>query len=294
MSEVADLDFNYNVFDGDSADAASVVASANTVPFASERRLVIVRRADSMSTADLNVLADYALDPAEHTCLVLVASRIAKNTRVYKAVAKLGGVAEYAAPRKSEYPSKVVGLFKERGKTVGLEAAELLVRAVGRDLRRLETEIEKVCAFAGGSSVLSKEDVEAVVATTATTSVFDFLSALGMRECRDALRLLARILGSGQSVAGVHAMTVRHVRQLLGTRALSDRGQSQTDVAAALGLAPWQARDLVRQAGRHSAKELVGALVRAASCEAEMKTSRDSRLAFERWIIEFCRQAPGR
>lgn len=288
LAKVADLDFNFDQFDGAGASADSVIGAANTMPFMSERRLVVVRDVDRMAADEQAKLAEYAKDPSEQTCVVLVATKIPKNSRLYKAVAAAGGVSEYSAPRRSEYPAAVAGLFKEKGRQVGSDAAELLVEAVGRDLRRLATEVDKIVAFSGDAKTLSREDVEAVLATAAPTSVFDFTDALGSRDARRAMRLLAGLLSEGEALLGVNAMAVRHVRNLLSVRALIDRGDSGGGIAREVGLADWQVRKLARQAQRFSVDELVAALRDAAAAEAEMKTSRDGRLAFERWVLRVC------
>ena len=73
LSEAADLDFNMETFDGAEVTAQEVVNAANTMPFMSDKRLVVVRDVDKMVADDLARLADYAKDPAPYTCLVLVA-----------------------------------------------------------------------------------------------------------------------------------------------------------------------------------------------------------------------------
>lgn len=291
LSAIADLDFNLDVFDGDTSQPADVVAAANTLPFMSERRLVILRKADRMTADALGVLADYAADPNPGTTLVLVASKMAKNLRIYKAVDALGGVAEYKAPAKREYAHTVVGMFADRGRKVGLDAAEVLVRAVGYDLRRLSVEIEKVISFTGAEITISRHEIEQVMSTTAPTSIFDFLDALGSRDCREAMRILSALLDEGESVHGVHAMSVRHVRSLLSARALLDRNEpgSQTAlISREIGVREWQARNLATQARRFDAAELVDALLSAAEGEGKMKTSRDPRLVLEIWVLEVC------
>lgn len=290
VAEKADLDFNFETFDGETASADEIVAAANTLPFMSDRRLVIVKNAHKMNAAALGVLADYAADPNPAATLVLVAEKIAKNLRIYKAVEAIGGVAEYSAPKKSEYGREVVKMFAERGKTVGIDAAEVLVRAVGHDLRRLAGEVDKVVAYTGSATRLSMHDVEEVMSTTGPTSVFELLDALGGRESREVLRRLAELIADGESPHAIFAMSVRHLRSLLSTRSLLDReGRiSQDALAREIGTQPWIAGKLMRQAGRFSEKELADAVRAAAQAEREMKTSRDARLVLERWYLAVC------
>lgn len=289
LGAAADLDFNYDTFEGESASADDVVAACNTLPFLSERRLVIVRGADKMGSDGWNTLAAYAADPSPTTVLVLVATKLAKNTRLYKTVDKLGGVAEYAAPRKSEYPREVQRMFEDRGKPVCLDAAELLVSAVGYDLRRLSTEVDKAVAFVGTRGEVERGDIEQVASTTAENSIFEFTDALSDRDCRAALALLDHLLSDGESVFALHAMSLRVVRDLIVARALLDKGGgSLGEIARAVGRPDWQVRNLPRQARGFTTPELVDALRSAAESEAHMKTSREPRLVFERWIVKVC------
>lgn len=289
VGELADLDFNSETFDGESANADEIVAACNTLPFASERRLVVVRNVEKMGKDGAEALVKYAENPSEMTILALVAKKLAKNTRLYKAVDKLDGLIERVAPRPSEYPGETQRLFARKGKSVTLEGAELMVNAVGKDLRRLSVEVDKAVAFTGAKTDLTAEDIEQVISTASTTTVFELGTALGDRDCPRALKLLDRLLDDGQSVHGLHALALRQVRDLIAARALIDRGGGSVgELASTLGRPDWQIRTLPRQARGFTAEELVDLLRAAAAGEAEMKTSRDPRLVFERWIVKVC------
>jgi len=289
VAEVADLDFNMDVYDGEAANADDVVAACNTLPFVSERRLVIVKNVDRMAREGQETLATYAADPAPTTVLVLVAAKLAKNTKLFKAVDKSGGASEYAAPRKSEYPREAQRLVADRGRTLPLDGAEALVQAVGFDLRRLSAEIDKLVAYAGDRTELTRADVVEVVSQTAETSVFEFTEALANRDARSGLKLLADVLDQGESIFGVHALALRQVRDLIAARSMIDRGHgSLGEIARAVGRPEWQLRNVPRQARGFTGDELVDAIRSAARTEAQMKTSRDPRLAFERWLVKVC------
>lgn len=127
------------------------------------------------------------------------------------------------------------------------------------------------------------------MSTTAETSIFEFLDALGSRDCRTALERLNGLIEQGDTLYSVHALAVRRIRDLLSTQALVRRGQSSSEaIASVLRRQTWQVRDFTRQARRFEEGELTRALSAAARTESEMKTSRDARLAFERWIMSVC------
>jgi len=290
VAEVADLDFNSDTFDGESASADDVILACNTLPFASERRLVVVRNIGKMNADGLNALAQYAGDPSPTTVLAMSGEKLARNTRLFKAVDKLGGVLERKAPSRNEMPSAVRSMFADRGKDISREAAELFVEFVGRDLQQISVEIDKAVSFVGDRKEITRSDVEQTAATTAERSVFDFTDALAERDCRRALQLAAELIGAGQSEHGLHALAVRAIRDLIAARSLLDRGRGDAEsVAAALGRPSWMVKKLPRQARAFSASELSVLLRAAADAEQKMKTSRDSRLVLERWIVKVCR-----
>lgn len=290
IGEAADLTFNYEAFDGENADPGDVIAAANTLPFASERRLVVVTNVQKMNTAAQGRLAEYAADPSPSTCLVLVAGKMRKDSKLLKAVTAIGGAAEYKAPKRNEYPRWVIDLFESRGRTLSRDGAETLVRSVGRDLRRLETETEKIIAFVGDRSTISREDVASVVAETAPVSIFEFLDAVGARECGRALELLDDLISGGEEVIGIHAMTMRHLRTLVSVSALLARGADTGTMMRDVGMADWQLRNITPQARRFEPGELSTGLRTAAVVEARMKSGRgEPRLLFERWLVDLCR-----
>jgi DNA polymerase-3 subunit delta len=287
LAAVADLDFNYETFDGATAAADDVVNAANTMPFLSERRLVIVRSVEKLDPAALERLAAYAKDPAPYTCLVLVATKIARNSKLYRAVAATGVAYEYAAPKRNEYAGEVVRLLRERGKTIAMPAAQMLVDIVGRDLRRLDVEASKLATYVADAERVVTEDVKTVAAASAEASVFELTDAVGERDVTRALRVLQRLLDAGETPLGVEAMLARHVRALIGARALADRGVHPDAMAPEIGMAPWQARNAAKQASRYEPKELASALGGLAAAEEEMKTSpTDAGLVIERWIVK--------
>lgn len=289
LGEVADLDYNYRVFEGPAHEIGDILAAANTLPLMSERQIVVVRDVDKMTADAREGLIAYVADPAPHTCLVLAAKRIAKNTRLFRAVQASGAVHEFAALKPSEYPREVIRMFDDSGKKVDRDAAQALVDAVGRDLRALSSEVAKLVAHAGTKKRLVRDDILEVVSQTSPTSVFDFLDAIGARDAEEALRLLARLIAEGERELGLHAMAVRHVRDLLTARAILDRGEGPGALMSAMGKPDWIARKLTAQAERFREQELVAALTEAAEWEARMKTSRvEPRLALERWAISVC------
>lgn len=265
-----------------------IIASLNTFPMGSDFRLVILYNCDKLPKAVSEPLVDYLSDPAPTTVCLLVATSLAKNTRLYKAVAKVGGKSVVdCTPKKAwELPRQVVSMAKAHGKQIEQRAAEELVSRAGANSRMLDNELKRLSSMVPGPAI-TLADVEANVMRTAEVKPWDFLNAVSARDMARALELLA--LQPAKSEIRLWSLLVTRIRELICAKALEARGAGR-DLAAHLGLQQWQVKNHLGWARRYKMSELVDALSRAADVELALKGSRDSELAFRMWVISIIRK----
>lgn len=226
VGESADLDFNLTELSGPETSASEIIQAADTIPFMSDQRLVVVRAVDQMPSQEVSTLASYIKHIPSHVCLVLTASKVNKRSRLYKAVEKKGEVYEYRPPRRNEYPNWVQEQIARRSKLLTPKAAKHIVETVGFDLAKLNNEIEKICLFHSGKERLDVGEVSPLLARSAESTVFNLVEALGRKNKTKALQTLNALLGSNESVARILAILAREFRLLLRTKALLERGAS--------------------------------------------------------------------
>src|SRR5258707_318798 len=89
LGENAD-EFGRTVYEGDSAEWASVRDELDTLPFASTRRLVVVQDADPFVTRYRDKLEKYVERPSGTGVLVLDVKSLPKTTRLAKAMPEAG------------------------------------------------------------------------------------------------------------------------------------------------------------------------------------------------------------
>ena len=95
---------------------------------------------------------------------------------------------------------------------------------------------------------MTAEDVEQVVATTRQRSVFELANAVGGGDRATALAMLSSMLGARESGVRIVAMLARHLRQLWITSELLQKTRDKFEIAGALGIPPFFADDIIRQA----------------------------------------------
>lgn len=285
LSAMGDLSFNSDEFGGETAAGADIVTACNTVPFASPVRLVEVRAADKLKKADAEELVAYLGAPNETTVLALVAEKLAKNTRLYKAVAAHGktAVIDCTPLKRYELPKTVRSMAVNHGVTLTEGAAVKLVDLVGEDTVRLNNELKKIALAHRGTDAVNEHEIVGMVSRTAEVKPWEFVDAFSARDVRKCLLYLGRM--DSVSPHALLAMCTTRLRELICARAMADRGNPRA-VAGALKAPDWRVKNHITWARGFSAAELRHAMIAARDTERAMKSGTDPKSAFVDWVLE--------
>ncbi len=279
---------DFNLDDRDMAkddDVDGLLSSLNTFPMGSDFRLVILRGCDHLAKPLSDALVSYLANPSPTTVCIIVASALAKNTRLYKAVAKIDAkaVIDCSAKKRWELPAQVQDMAKKHGKQIAQNAAEELISRVGENTRMLDNELKRLSEMVEAPQI-DRSDVEALIARTAEVQPWDFLNAVSERNLIKSLELL-RLMPSKNNV-WVYTLLVARIRELVVAKSLDARGQGR-ELAQVLGVQSWRVKNHLAWARKYSMQELLGALKQARDVELALKGSRDSDLAMESWVCGF-------
>lgn len=278
-------DFNLDELDGASLEEpGQLISSAQTMPFCADFRLVIVNGAGELAKPVSEAVVSYLADPNPQCVLCLVAEKLAKNTRLYKAVAKVGphSVIDCAPLKRWELPPYVVKLAQKRGLSMDNAAAQELVERVGESTVALDNQIATLAQLVGDAGRITLADVEANVAQIAEVSPWAFADAVCERNAPRAMEMLN--LMKAPSLVFLHSVLVGRLRELICAKSLDARGAA-SGLARELGRQSWQVKNHVRWSRAFGEEELVELLGQAAVCERALKGSQDSEAAFARFVL---------
>ena len=193
----SERDFNQTVFYGLDTDAGTVASECRSYPMMAERRLVVLKEAQSMKT--LEDLAAYASEPMESTVLVILMHGASADKRraLYKNVQKKGVVLVSDALRDYEMPQWITSFYKSRGLDIEPAAAALLAEYAGTDMSRIVLETEKMQKnLPEGTVRVNAADIEKNVGISRQFSIFELTKALSYMKAEKALKIAAYI-GNG-------------------------------------------------------------------------------------------------
>lgn len=283
LESYGDISFNNDVFESETASGAAIVSACNTLPFASEVRLVEVRDVAKLKKADAEELAKYLASPCESTILMLSGDKLAKNTKLYKAIAKFGdkAIIDCAPMRRADLVKSLRSMSVSHGFTMTPAACEKLVDLVGEDTVRIDTELKKLALAHNGNDPVTDSEVASLVAQTAEAKPWDFVDAFSARNTARCFHLLPLLESS--SPYSLMAQCQTRIRELLCAQALDRRGQAR-DLPSVLKMPPWRVKNHLRWARGFTERELVNALSTSRDAEKRMKSGADPKLEFTDWF----------
>lgn len=289
LAKTGDPAFNSETYDVHSGfpDAGTLRSSLDTMPFGADFRLIVIDGVDKAGKEVTEQIVSYLKNPNPTTVLMMTADKIAKNTRLYKAIVSFGQKAIIdSTPRKAyELPPVVISMARKHSLAMDENSARELISLVGESRTMIDNQLSKLEMLLGPDAVVDVAVLRQNVARVAQVKPWDFLDAIGERRPDEAMRQFALI--NKADLVGLLTLTVRRLRQILAAKCLQERGEISS-LARELGLQPWQTKRLPEFAYNYSFSELCDALRSAADCDAALKSETDKELAFQNWVLSFC------
>lgn len=138
-------DFNQTIMFGSDVNASQIVDAARRYPMMAERQVVIVKEAQNLKNTD--ALEKYLKQPSVTTVLVICHKngKIDGRKREYvKAIQQAGILFESQKVKDRDLPAFIEEFVKQKNASIDPKSTQLIADAIGSDLNRLVSELEKV------------------------------------------------------------------------------------------------------------------------------------------------------
>jgi DNA polymerase-3 subunit delta len=138
-------DFNQTIMFGSDVNASQIVDAARRYPMMAERQVVIVKEAQNLKNTD--ALEKYLKQPSVTTVLVICHKngKIDGRKREYvKAIQQAGILFESQKVKDRDLPAFIEEFVKQKNASIDPKSTQLIADAIGSDLSRLVSELEKV------------------------------------------------------------------------------------------------------------------------------------------------------
>jgi len=240
-------DFNQTVCFGADVTAAQVADMARRFPMMAERQVVIVKEAQNIRQTD--ALERYMEKPNPQTVLVICHKNGKVDGRKLKyvnAIKRAGILFESKKVSDRELPGFILSYFEQRQVSIDPKSVQMMAEAIGADLSRLTTEMEKlVTALPEDKRSVTPLLVERHVGVSKDFNAFELRDAIINKNVYKANQIISYFEKNPKagSVYSMLPLLFAFFQNLLAAYYAPNR-KSQESVAQHLGLrTPWGARD---------------------------------------------------
>jgi len=288
-----DEDFNYEVLPGAETSDIQIPESLSILPFKGEWRLVVIKEMDKLAKQAQKALAEYLNKAVKTTCLVCMAKKPDKRTRVYHLFLKKGKVISFPSLWDNEALTWIRERVEKKGKKIALEAAIYLLEKIGNNLHSLDNEIEKLTTFVHPDQLIGKDEVGEVAGEGKGAGVFDLTKAIREKDLARALFIFSRLWERGEDPLRIHSLIVREVRILLRLKEKETNISSYQACPLIFGQKKYYpkfyqniATEYIQAVKKFSLSELIGDYEHLLETEASIKTGKeDPDVAMEKLIL---------
>ncbi len=281
-------DLNLVKFDGSTmASFDDVVNACQTLPFMSDRKVVLISRAnfleDSKSehskAADekqFKRLQEYIDKVPEHCILVMYfvfKSKRDKGSDRIKKLEKKAKVIKVEKATGAKLEAKVSELFKARGVDIGrIELKAFLDKMQDNSLTVINNEVEKLCCYAMDRDI-TRADINYLFTEASDDDIFDLINPLSQKKTKEALRVLDELLFKGGKVTYILNMVERHFSLLLKVKLCLEGGRNSDYISKEFKLFGYRLEMTLKQCGRYTDRQLKKILDLCLESERKIKTS---------------------
>lgn len=296
-------DTNIAIFEGKNASANEIFQACSAMPFLAERRFTIVKNFLSEAHDEEKSAMAELIEKIPDFCILIFSESACapdRRTALYKKIQKLGKLMEFPALTGSKLLGWIQKKVEAADGTIEKDAVIFLSEVAGGDLYRLENEIAKLVGYAASPQsgrAITKRDIELLVDTQLTTSIFRLTDGIGQKNRKLALETLHQLMDSGEDLHRILYMIMRQFRIITGVKDLSSQGLSRDAIVAKLKEHPFVISNTIGQARNFTIEQLKHAYELLIDIDTKLKSggikilagdNREFILALDRLVIDLC------
>jgi DNA polymerase-3 subunit delta len=279
-------EMNYNYYEGKALDIKELNGVAQTLPFFSERRLIIIENSGLFKSS--SDLADILKEIPESTILLFVEDEVDKRNRLYKLVKDVGTVSEMNGLDDKNLKLFVASLLEQEGRKISENTVTYLLDKCGTDMLNIRNEVDKLISYSYGRNAITAQDIDAVVTEQLTGKIFQMIDAIGSKQQDKALELYYDLIALREKPLSILYLIIRHFNILLQVKDLAGRGYQAAAISETVGVPPFAAGKYISQSKNFTKSRLTEALEFGTDVEEQIKTGRMlENIGVELFIITF-------
>lgn len=293
---------NMIYIDGKETSTDSIINACETLPFMSDKKIVIVEDLSlftskkETSNLDEEELCRYLEKLNASSCLIFISNeaKIDNRKKIVKIIKQSGEIVQLLKLKDMDLIKWTQSIFSRNDKKISSTDIQYFLHQAGyydasnnRTLYDLENEINKICSYLGERETVEKEDVKKGVIKSLQNNVFALVDALGQKKADEALSIFNNMILENEPIQLIFHMIIRQLRMLMLTKLYEEKGYSQGDISQKINVPTFVVKKLVSQTRNYSSSNLYMILEKALDVDRAIKTGKmEWKLAVEMFIAE--------
>lgn len=277
MIEVAlsegDASMNLDIFDSPSIDIDKVLDALDTLPFLSDKRVVVLKGLELVSTKQANKaekLVDYLPKLPPSTVCIIVETEMDKRSRLYKKVNELGHVVEFKTLSENDLIKYIIDRMAKEKLQMDVNVARHFINVVGYDLTTIHNEMGKLRDYS--KQIVTTNDIDEICTRSIENRIFELVDCIGTRQKERALKLYEDLLLIKEPPIKILYMITRQFRLILQTKLLLESKADRQTMLNRLKVPPFVLDKNIKQSKNFTVNTLKQALQKCLDAELNMKT----------------------
>lgn len=256
--------FDQLVLYGQDVTVPAIIDYARRFPMMAERQLIIIKEAQNLR-ASIEQLVPYVENPTASTVLVFCYKyeKLDARKKLLKTLKNRGCV---VMETKKLYESEVIStflpyVFKKKHLSIQPKAIQMLVDFLGRDLSRIENEVNKLALIVPADTEVTPDIIEENIGISKEFNNYELKSAFATNNKVKIARIIkyfAENIKDNNSLLGTLTVLYSFFEKLLIYHSLTD--VSDKNVMATTKAAFYEVKDL-RSAAQHYPMKKVSAII---------------------------------
>ena len=276
---LGDLDPNFALEDFTAKDvavsssesvASRIVEALHTPPFLVERRVVVVRDAQSLLASEVSAITNWLASPSPDVVLIVAVV----GTKANKLVKASHQVIEVnVSSRAQDRAGFVSTKLDDYGVNVERATSQLIAEQIGDDVARVDS-LARTLRTIYGSAPLTYEQIQPYLGDAGGVPEWDLTDAIDVGNAAKAITVARRMLDSKGRV-GLQIVNMLQRHYLRMARLEGSGVRSDEEAAALLGINRYPAGKSLRVAQRIGAQRIATAVHMITNADLDLKGGAD-------------------
>ncbi|MFA5692037.1 MAG: DNA polymerase III subunit delta [Acholeplasmataceae bacterium] len=293
INEIKDLnlidDFNLLRFDSNEEEIDDILQELNTVSFFSDKKLVIIRNANSLKRfkkEDLLELEKYLKNPNPDVIVIFTNSNDIEDKQIQKLLDKYCYKEKLLSIKREELPKYILNRFSVDNYIIDNDAINALIERTEINQDLLEVEITKLKTYKLKEKIINEDDVINLVPRTLEDNIFHFSQMFLRNEVNKYMLIYQDLISSKITPLTILNHLFNNINLILQVKILLNERYTQNMISERLLISSGRTYYLMKDAKTQSIKFLENIIKELATLDLNIKLGlQDERVGLELLLL---------